>query len=67
MYELELLDDKVFGGKGSKYYKVVNYDGDIDRLTEFVKELNEKSNFWISWHIYSTANGILEEEFEPLD
>lgn len=67
MYEIELTSDHTFGGKGSRYYKVVNYDGNVEKLREFVIELNNKSNFWISWHIYSEIEGILEQEFEPLD
>ena len=67
LYEIKLIDDDVFGGKGSKYYQVVDYDGNVDKLKEFVKALNDSSNFWISWHIVNENKGLLEQEFDPLD
>ena len=67
LYEIKLINDDVFGGKGSKYYRVVDYDGNTDKLKEFVKALNDNSNFWISWHIVNENKGLLEQEFDPLD
>jgi hypothetical protein len=67
MYELELTNDTVYGGYGEQTYKVKDYDGDETKLEEFVKELNEKSNFWVSWRIINKKLGILEKEIDPLD
>lgn len=67
MYELKKTSDNTFGGKGSVYYQVENYDGDVEKLKRFVKELNEMSNFWVSWHIVNEKTGLLEQEFDPLD
>lgn len=67
MYEIELIDDNVYGGYGKQKYKVKNYDGDENKLKEYVKDLNEKASFWISWRIINKELGILEEEIDPLD
>ena len=67
MYELKLIKDDVSGGKGYRTYQVENYDGNTEKLEEFVKDLNEKECFWISWRITNSEKGILEEEVDPLD
>ena len=67
MYELKLIDDNVRGGKGNRYYQVIDYDMDTEKLQAFVDDLNSKANFWIHWYVFNSANGILEETVDPLD
>ena len=67
MYDLDLIRDNVSGGKGYRYFQVVEYDGNEEKLKEFVKDLNEKANFWISWRIINVKEGLLEQEVDPLE
>lgn len=66
-YELELIHDNTFGGKGEQTYKVNNYDGNVETLKEYVEQLNKSCNFWVSWRITNKEKGILEKEIDPLD
>ena len=66
-YELELINVSRYGVISHKTYQVKNYDGDLDKLKEYVKQLNEKSLFNIDWYIKNEEKGILEETIETLD
>ena len=52
-----------------KYYEVLNYDGNEEKLKEAVKELNDNTLFNIEWSIYeiSEDKAILEEIVDTLD
>ena len=66
-YELELINVSRYGVISHKTYQVKNYDGDLDKLKEYVKQLNEKSLFNIDWYIKNEEKGILEETIDTLD
>lgn len=66
-YELKLINERHYGVIKYKYYQVVKYDGNVERLEEFVKKLNENSMFNIDWYIDDKEKGILEEVVDTLD
>ena len=70
-YELEELVEKERTGYviRYKYYKVINYDNNEDKLKEYIKELNKESCFNITYSIHHIENGdvIIEEEIDTLD
>ena len=66
-YEIKLISERQFGVITYKYYQVLNYDGNVERLEEFKKKLNEDSMFNISWYINDKEKGILEEMIDTLD
>lgn len=66
-YQLVITYDNVFGGKGIRVFQIVHYDGDKQRLKEFIDKKNEESGFWVTWRIINDETGIIEEEFDPLD
>lgn len=66
-YQLVITYDDVYGGKGTRTYQIENYDGNKQRLKEFIDNKNEKSGFWITWRIINDEIGIIEEEIDPLD
>ena len=71
MYELEELEDKTRTGyvMTYKYYRVLNYDGNEERLKEYVKKLNEDSMFNIDYYISKIDYNevIIEEVIDTLD
>lgn len=66
-YEIKLISERQFGVITYQYYQVLNYDGNIERLEEFKKKLNEDSMFNISWYINDKEKGILEKMIDILD
>ena len=66
-YEIKLISKREFGVITYQYYQVLNYDGNIERLEEFKKKLNEDSMFNISWYINDKEKGILEKIIDTLD
>lgn len=71
MYELEELKDETRTGYviTYKYYRVLNYDGNEERLKEYVKKLNEDSMFNIDYYISKIDYNevIIEEIIDTLD
>ncbi len=65
--ELELIREHQFGVLKEKTYQVKDYDGDVDSLKAFVKELNDNSLFNIDWIIKDEEKGIIEETIDTLD
>ena len=51
------------------YYKVINYDGNEEKLKEYVKKLNDDSCFNIEYRIKSIENNevIIKETIDTLD
>lgn len=66
-YEIKLISERNVGVIRYKYYQIVKYDGNVERLEEFVKELNDKSLFNIDWYIDDKEKGILEQIIDTLD
>ena len=65
IYELEEIEDNMFGGKGTIKYTVKNYDGNKEALQ---KQLEEKADFWESYYV-KEHNGkvIVERDIMTLD
>ena len=53
-YNLEELEDKSYnyGVMKYKYFKVLNYDGNVDKLKKYVSDLNKDSMFNIDYYIH---------------
>ncbi len=70
-YNLEELKDKEYniGIIKHKYYKVLNYDGNVEKLKEYVSNLNEVSMFNIDYYIHKIEENeaIIEEVIDTLD
>ncbi len=70
-YNLEELKDKEYniGIIKHKYYKVLNYDGNLEKLEDYVQQLNEKSMFNIDYYIHKIEENeaIIEEVIDTLD
>jgi len=66
-YELEQINLCSFGVIREYKYQVKDYDGDVDSLKAFVKELNDNSLFNIDWIIKDEEKGIIEETIDTLD
>ena len=66
-YNLTVTYDDVYGGKGTRTYQIENYDGNKQKLKEFIDKKNEESGFWVTWRIINDEIGIIEQEFDPLD
>lgn len=70
-YNLEELKDKEYniGIIKHKYYKVLNYDGNVEKLKQYVSDLNKDSCFNIDYYI-KEINGnevIIEKVIDTLD
>lgn len=66
-YELEEIEERTRTGyvMTYKYYKVLNYDGNEERLKEYVKKLNDESMFNIDYYIDKIDyNEVIIEEIE---
>lgn len=70
-YNLEELEEKTynFGVIKHKYYKVLNYDGNEEKLEDYVQQLNEKSMFNIDYYIQKIEGNeaIIEKVIDTLD
>ena len=70
-YQLEEIKDmsRNSGVISYTYYKITNYDGNEEKLKEYVKELNDKSMFNIDYYIHSINDNevIIEEVYDTLD
>ena len=70
-YNLEELEYKEyeFGVIKRKYYKVLNYDGNLEKLEDYVQQLNEKIMFNIDYYIYKNEGNeaIIEKNIDTLD
>lgn len=66
-YEIEQISEREFGVIKYKYFKVKKYDGNEEKLEEFVKKLNEDSIFNISWYVQDAEKGLIEEMIDTLD
>ena len=70
-YQLEELEGNThyYGVMKKKYYRVLNYDGNEERLKEYVKKLNEESMFNIDYYIRQVKENeaIIEEIIDTLD
>lgn len=70
-YNLEELEEKAynFGVIKHKYYKVLNYDGNEEKLEDYVQQLNEKSMFNIDYYIQKVEGNeaIIEKVIDTLD
>lgn len=70
-YNLEELEDKEYniGIIKYKYYKVLNYDGNVEKLKQYVSDLNKDSMFNIDYYIHKIEGNeaIIEEVIDTLD
>lgn len=70
-YNLEELEYKEynFGVIKRKYYKVLNYDGNEEKLKQYVSDLNKDSMFNIDYYIHKVEGNeaIIEEVIDTLD
>ena len=70
-YNLEELEDRrrSFGVIKYFYYKVVNYDGNEEKLKQYVSDLNKDSCFNIDYYIKEINDNevIIEEVEDTLD
>lgn len=70
-YQLEKIENKTwnYGVITYYYYKVLNYDGNEEKLKEYVKKLNDESMFNVDYRIkYIKDNEvIIEETYDTLD
>ena len=68
-YELEEINKSSYGVIKYYYYKVINYDGNEEKLKEYVKKLNKDSCFNVDYRIKSIDNNevIIEETYDTLD
>ena len=68
-YELEEIEERSFGVIRYKYYKVINYDGNEEKIKEYIKQLNNDSCFNIDYRIKNIENNeaIIEETIDTLD
>ena len=66
-YKIEQISERKYGVIRYEYYKITNYDNDVDKLKKYVKELNEESMFNISWFIEDEEKGLLEKVIDTLD
>ena len=69
-YELELIEREDTCGRytlSTTYYKVINYDGDEEKLKEYVKKLNDEAPFWLEYHIHNVKDGIIMCYHDTLD
>lgn len=70
-YELEeiIKDNYNYGIITYRYYKVLNYDGNEEKLKEYVKKLNDDSMFNIDYYIHKIEvnEAIIEEVIDTLD
>ena len=70
-YDLEELEGRTYhyGVMTKKYYKVINYDGNEEKLKEYVKKLNDDSLFNIDYYIHKIEGNeaIIEEIIDTLD
>jgi len=66
-YELKLISEYNMGVISHKFYQVLNYDGNKERLEEYVKQLNENCLFNIDWYIQDAEKGLLEKVVDTLD
>ena len=70
-YNLEELEDKSYnyGVMKYKYFKVLNYDGNVEKLKQYVSYLNEVSMFNIDYYIHKIEENeaIIEEVIDTLD
>lgn len=58
VYELEEIEDNMFGGKGTIKYTVKNYDGNKEALQ---KQLDEKADFWENYYVKERDGKIIVE------
>lgn len=69
-YELKEIEDKgyILGVIKYKYFKVLNYDGNVDKLKQYVSYLNEVSMFNIDYYIHKIEENeaIIEEVIDTL-
>ena len=56
IYELEEIENNMFGGKGTIKYIVKNYDGNKEALQ---KQLNEKADFWERYYIKEQNDKVI--------
>jgi len=66
-YEIELINKDSYGVIRYYYYQIKDYDGNVEKLEEYVKKLNEESMFNIDWYIKDKEKGILEKVIDTLD
>ena len=70
-YQLEELKDKSwnYGVIKHYYYKVLNYDGNEEKLKEYVKKLNDDSCFNMDYYIKEVKDkeAIIELIEDTLD
>ena len=68
-YNLEELETYNYGVMKKKYYKVLNYDGNVEKLKQYVSDLNKDSMFNIDYYIHKIEGNeaIIEEVIDTLD
>ena len=70
-YNLEEIKEKEYnvGVIKHKYYKVLKYDGNEEKLEDYVQQLNEKSMFNIDYYIQKVEGNeaIIEKVIDTLD
>lgn len=70
-YELEEIEEQAYnyGVIRHKYYKVLNWDNNLDKLQEYVKQLNKESMFNVDYYIKSITDYgvVIEEVIDTLD
>ena len=70
-YNLEELEEKKYdyGVIKHKYFKVLNYDGNVEKLEQYVSDLNKDSMFNIDYYIHKIEGNeaIIEEVIDTLD
>ncbi len=70
-YQLEELKEKAYnyGIIRHKQYKVLNWDKNLDKLQEYVKQLNDESMFNVDYYIKSITDYgvVIEETIDTLD
>ncbi len=70
-YELEEIEEKYynFGVIKHRFYKVLNYDGNEEKLKEYIKKLNDDTLFNDDYYIQKVEGNevIIEEVMDTLD
>ena len=66
--EIEIMNYELYRIKYI-FYKLVNYDGNEEKLKEYIKMLNDISCFNVDYRIYSNENNevIIEKTIDTLD